>query len=90
MPCKGKTALFTTLGEVKFLMAQSTIHLLQAEWLPRPLCYVGELFSLITPTEAHLLLTAVHTYLKVVVCVSSMVMMIIYGVIIFYRVTMLI
>ena len=45
----------------------------QAEWLPRPLCYVGELFTLITPTEAHLLLTAVHTYLKVAVCTSSQV-----------------
>ena len=38
---------------------------LQAEWLPKPLCYIGELFSLITPTETYMLMSVVHNYLKV-------------------------
>ncbi len=37
----------------------------QAGWIPAPLSFVGELFPSVSTGEVHLLLAAVHTFLKV-------------------------
>ena len=38
---------------------------LQSHWLPPPLCYVGELFALVSGNDMNLILMAVYMFVKV-------------------------